>query len=99
MYESTEEQESYDKPLSDAIGWNCIQRRNFGLLWAFDMKADIVAVIDDDNIPLKSWGKDLYVNQEVRVKQYQTSQQPKLYNLPYDINLFQLKMWIKILQN
>ena len=29
-YVSAEEQELYDKQLSDAIGWNCIQRRNFG---------------------------------------------------------------------
>ena len=49
LYIPPEEQEAYDKPLSDAIGWNCIQRRNFGLLWAHDMKADIVAVVDDDN--------------------------------------------------
>ena len=33
IYVSPEEQEKYDKPLSDAIGWNCIQRRSFGLLW------------------------------------------------------------------
>ena len=72
QYISPEEQESYDKPLSDAIGWNCIQRRNFGLLWALDLKADIVAVIDDDNIPLKNWGINLLVNQEVKVKEYQT---------------------------
>ena len=31
IYVSPEEQERYDKSLSDAIGWNCIQRRNFGL--------------------------------------------------------------------
>ena len=47
IYVSPEEQEKFDKPLSDAIGWRCIQRRNFGLLWAAQMKPDIVAVIDD----------------------------------------------------
>jgi len=26
-YVTPEMQEKYDKPLSDAIGWNCIQRR------------------------------------------------------------------------
>ena len=74
QYISPSEQESYDKQLSDAIGWNCIQRRNFGLLWAHDMKADIVAVVDDDNIPLKNWGKELLISKEVNVKQYQTQE-------------------------
>ena len=34
IYVPPEEQEKYDPALSEAIGWNCIQRRNFGLLWA-----------------------------------------------------------------
>ncbi len=71
-YISPDEQEAYDKPLSDAIGWNCIQRRNFGLLWAHDLKADIVAVVDDDNIPLKSWGAKLLIGNESLVKEYKT---------------------------
>lgn len=42
----------YDCALSDAIGWNCIQRRNFAFLYAAkEMKADIVMSCDDDNIP------------------------------------------------
>ena len=65
-------QEIYDKGLSDAIGWNCIQRRNFGLLVARDMKADVVAVVDDDNIPLSGWGKDLMLGGEVEVNYYET---------------------------
>ena len=72
QYISPSEQESYDKDLSEAIGWNCIQRRNFGLLWAHDMQADVVAVVDDDNIPLKNWGKQLLINKEVNVTEYQT---------------------------
>jgi len=69
-YVSPETQEKYDKPLSDAIGWNCIQRRNFGLLWAHDMGADIIAVVDDDNIPYNNWGKDLLVGKQVEIKTY-----------------------------
>lgn len=72
VYMSPEQQEKYDRTLSDAIGWNCIQRRNFGLLLAHEMKADLVAVIDDDNIPLDSWGRDLLVGREARVNFYQT---------------------------
>ena len=66
------DQEKFDKALSDAIGWNCIQRRNFGLVMAYEMGADIVAVIDDDNIPLPGWGSDLMVGREVDVDWYET---------------------------
>jgi hypothetical protein len=65
-------QEAIDKPLSDAIGWNCIQRRNFGLLIAHEMKADVVALVDDDNIPLPDWGRDIMIGREVEVDYYLT---------------------------
>ncbi|OGQ06054.1 MAG: hypothetical protein A2W61_01515 [Deltaproteobacteria bacterium RIFCSPLOWO2_01_44_7] len=71
-YVSPAMQEKYDKSLSDAIGWNCIQRRNFGLLWAKDMGADIVAVVDDDNIPYHFWGRNLMVGREVEVNFFET---------------------------
>ena len=74
IYVTPEMQEQYDKPLSDAIGWNCIQRRNFGVLWAYDMGADIVALIDDDNIPYKFWGENLLINNKTDVNYYLTSQ-------------------------
>ncbi len=70
IYVTPDEQEARDKALSDAIGWNCIQRRNFGLLWAHDLGADIVAVIDDDNIPYDNWGENVMVGQEVEVDFY-----------------------------
>jgi len=70
IYVSPEEQEQYDPALSEAIGWNCIQRRNFGLLWAHDLGAEIVAVVDDDNIPLPGWGENLLVGAEVEVDYY-----------------------------
>jgi hypothetical protein len=72
LYMSPEQQEKYDRTLSDAIGWNCIQRRNFGLLMAREMKADLVAVIDDDNIPLDHWGRELLIGRETRVNFYPT---------------------------
>lgn len=71
-YYSPDDQERYDKALSNVIGWNCIQRRNFGLVIAHEMGAGIVAVIDDDNIPLPDWGKDLMVGQHVDVDWYET---------------------------
>ena len=72
IYVSPERQRAYDPALSEAIGWDCIQRRNFGLLWAHDMKADVVAVVDDDNVPLPGWGRDLLVGRDVEVDFYQT---------------------------
>ena len=72
IYVGPREQEEYDPALSEAIGWNCAQRRNFGLLWANDLKADVVAVVDDDNIPLEGWGDDLLVGREIEVHYYET---------------------------
>lgn len=72
IYVTPEEQEKYDPELSEAIGWNCIQRRSMGLLWAHEMKADIIALIDDDNIPLEHWGQNLLVGREVEVTEYES---------------------------
>lgn len=59
-YLDISEQESLDRQLSNLIGWNCIQRRNMAALYALtEMKADVVAYVDDDNIPCKDWGKNL----------------------------------------
>ena len=37
------------------------------------MGADIIATVDDDNIPLDGWGKNLFVGNEVEVDYYTTS--------------------------
>jgi len=50
--------------LSKAIGFNCIQRRNFGFLEAYECDAKIIATIDDDNIPYDFWGDDILLNQK-----------------------------------
>ncbi len=55
-YVTPEMQEKYDRELSDVIGWNCIQRRNFGLLSARDMNADVVAGVIEDDIPYDNRG-------------------------------------------
>ncbi|MFA6577429.1 MAG: hypothetical protein WCS84_18555, partial [Nocardioides sp.] len=72
FYMDPASQEECDRQLSDAIGWNCIQRRNFGLLVAHERGADVVALVDDDNIPLAGWGRDLLVGREVPVTFYET---------------------------
>ncbi len=72
-YLSLREQELLDQKLSEAIGWNCIQRRNMGFLYAMkEMKADIVATVDDDNIPDDHWGKGLMVGKEVTIRFHET---------------------------
>ena len=71
-YVSPADQESYDKKLSDAIGWNHVSRRNIGYLIAKDMGADVVAVVDDDNIPLAGWGENLMVGHAVTANFYET---------------------------
>ncbi len=72
IYVPPEEQEKYDPELSEALGWNVVERRNYGFLWARDMGAEVVAVVDDDNIPLENWGKDVRVGREVEVDFYET---------------------------
>jgi hypothetical protein len=72
IYITPDEQEKYDPALSEAIGWNCIQRRNFALLWAHDMGADLVGLVDDDNIPEPGWGENVIAGKEVEVNYYET---------------------------
>lgn len=71
-YISPEFQEAYDLELSDSIGWNCIQRRNFGLLIAYETGADVVALVDDDNIPQPGWGENLFIGKKIEVSVYKT---------------------------
>jgi hypothetical protein len=73
-YVSPDQQEKIAPALSTAIGWNCIQRRNFGLLLAYRRGADIVAVVDDDNIPLPHWGQDLMIGSRVETNYYHCDQ-------------------------
>jgi hypothetical protein len=53
--------------ISEALGWRTIQRRNVGFIHAYKKGADIMATVDDDNIPYDDWGKNLYVNSEIDV--------------------------------
>lgn len=57
-------QHARHRNLSELIGWNCIQRRNFGFIFALEMGAEIIATIDDDNIPLDNWGKEILLGKE-----------------------------------
>lgn len=51
-YFSPERQEEYLSQwskLRDHIQWNCIQRRNVGMLYAYENGCETIATIDDDN--------------------------------------------------
>lgn len=54
-----EMQEELFPKLSGLIGWNSIQRRNIGFLWALAAGAETIATVDDDNIPYPGWGEGL----------------------------------------
>lgn len=66
----TAQELSYNE-LSAAIGWNKIMRRNLGFCEAFRLDADIIATVDDDNIPYDDWGKNLMLGKEVIVDCYE----------------------------
>lgn len=69
-YLSPKEQEEKYKDLSDAIGWNKIMRRNIGLVEAYRNGADLVATIDDDNIPYSNWGQEIHVGKQMLVDEF-----------------------------
>ena len=67
VYLHPDTQEILYPELSKTIGWKSIQRRNIGFIHAYELEADIVATIDDDNIPYDGWGDDIYVGQEIEI--------------------------------
>lgn len=71
IYLSPEMQEEKYKEISDIIGWRTIQRRNIGFIFAYHMGADILATVDDDNIPYDNWGQNLYVGKTIDVDLYE----------------------------
>lgn len=71
-YVSPDEQEEISRELSDLIGWNCIQRRNFGFIVALRLGAEILATVDDDNIPYDNWGQFLAIGNEPQIAVHQS---------------------------
>ena len=71
-YLSPEIQDELFPDLSQEIGWNKIQRRSIGYLYVYVNNYQIIASVDDDNIPFDNWGKDILINNEVSVYYYKT---------------------------
>ena len=72
-YLSPEDQEKLYPELSERIGWNCMQRRNIGFVWARRQGAERIATVDDDNIPMDGWGDNCIVDTAVETKLYKTN--------------------------
>ena len=71
IYLSPDKQEELFENLSNCIGWKTIQRRNIGFVYAYHYtNNDIIATVDDDNIPYECWGDDVKVGKEVEVDFY-----------------------------
>jgi hypothetical protein len=64
-YLDPEQQAELYPELSEIIGWKTIQRRNIGFVYAYNKGAEIVATVDDDNIPydnnLRAWPHKYHV--------------------------------------
>ena len=71
-YLSPSDQEKLAPRLSDLIGWNCMQRRNFGFIWAAKQGASLIATVDDDNIPYDFWGSETLVNKELETDVFES---------------------------
>lgn len=73
-YLSPENQNELYKELSESIGWNKIQRRTIGYLYAYNKNYEIIATVDDDNIPFDNWGKNIYIGKEISTYHYETDE-------------------------
>ena len=74
-YLDPDEQERRYPELSAAIGWNTPCRRNIAFIEAYRRGAEVMATVDDDNVPYDHWGTDLLVGKEVSVDYYETDNQ------------------------
>lgn len=69
-YYHPDEQEKRYPEYSKFLGWNCSSRRNLGFIEAYNCGAEVLALVDDDNIPLKGWGQNLGCAQKVNTGIY-----------------------------
>ena len=71
-YLDPEEQVILYPQLSELISWKTIQRRNIGFVYAYNhLQAEIIATVDDDNIPYDNWGQNIIVNKTLQVDVYE----------------------------
>lgn len=70
-YLSPDDQDAIDPTLSELIGWKCIQRRGMAVVHAMRNGAELIATVDDDNLPNDLWGKDIIAGQRVSLREYE----------------------------
>lgn len=70
IYLHPDKQDTLYPELSNVIGWKTIQRRNIGFVYAYQAGAEIIATVDDDNIPYANWGDNLLVGTYCSVDEY-----------------------------
>ena len=67
-----EEQEKLYPILSELLGWHTVNRRNLGFLYAWEQGCEILAMVDDDNIPMENWCKNVVLGKSRTVDIYET---------------------------
>jgi hypothetical protein len=80
IYLDPAEQDRLYPRLSDAIGWNCMERRNISVLHAYKLGAEVVALVDDDNIPLDGWGQNLMIGKPTKCNIYTPTKHPLVFD-------------------
>ena len=73
-YFHPDEQVKMFPDLSEAVGWNLSPRRNLGYAYAYCMDAQVLASVDDDNVPYDNWGQDLLVGKMTEVDVFFTGE-------------------------
>jgi hypothetical protein len=73
IYLSPEDQDKLYPELSSKLGWRTIQRRNIGFIYAYNNGAEVVATVDDDNIPYDDWGTDLHIGKTIDVDLWESA--------------------------
>lgn len=76
IYLSPEQQTELYSDLSEIIGWKTIQRRNVGFVYSYQNGAEIIATVDDDNIPYDNWGDNILIGREIEVDEYENTSCP-----------------------
>lgn len=89
-YLDPDSQKKIAPKLSKLIGWNCIQRRNIGYVYAKKNGAKLIATVDDDNIPYRNWGKKIYIDKKIQTKCYDTNL--SVFD-PLSVFKFKSKIW------
>ena len=73
IYLSPEDQDRHYPELSKSLGWNVIQRRVIAIVHAHRAGHEVIATVDDDNVPLPLWGADVRIGQPTEVDFFESA--------------------------